>query len=230
MSGGWNRNQMAARAARELSEGDYVNLGIGLPTRVADHVPDGVGVVVHSENGVLGIGPTPAPGSEDPELINAGTELVTVRAGASYVSSSESFAMIRGGHIGVTILGAMQVSELGDLANWVVPGVMVKGIGGAMDLALGARRVIVVMEHVARDGDFKLLKNCSLPLTGRGVVDLVITDLGVLEVGAAGFVLTELAAGVTAEEVIAKTGAPVTVRLADHPAVTASMGCAMEVT
>jgi 3-oxoacid CoA-transferase subunit B len=210
---GWTPEQLARRAAEELRDGDYVNLGIGLPTRVADHVPAGIDVVVHAENGVLGIGPTPSPGREDPDLINAGTQPVTVGPGASYVSSSDSFAMIRGGHIDVTILGAMQVSAGGDLANWIVPGQLVKGIGGAMDLAVGARRVIVMMEHVARDGSPKLVERCTLPLTGRGVVDLVVTTLGVLEIGPRGFVLTELAGGVSVADVLAATGAPVDVAL-----------------
>jgi 3-oxoacid CoA-transferase subunit B len=215
MTLGWSRDQLAGRAARELRDGDYVNLGIGLPTRVADHLPAGIDVVVHSENGVLGIGPSPGPGLEDHDLINAGTELVTVRPGASYASSSDSFVMIRGGHLDVTILGAMQVSAAGDLANWIVPGLAVKGIGGAMDLAVGARRVIVLMDHVARDGSFKLVEHCVLPLTGRRVVDRVITNLGVIDIAAEGFVLTELAPGVAAGDVLARTGAPVAVRLAE---------------
>ncbi|MGD9958371.1 3-oxoacid CoA-transferase subunit B [Nocardioides sp.] len=207
MSRGWTRDQVAARAAKELRDGDYVNLGIGLPTRVADHVGAAIEVVVHSENGVLRIGPSPAPGHEDPELINAGTEFVTVGPGASFVSSSDSFAMIRGGHIDVTILGAMQVSAGGDLANWIVPGQLVKGIGGAMDLAIGARRVIVLMDHVAKDGSFKLVERCSLPLTGRGVVNRVISDLGVIDITPEGFAVTELAPGIDFEEVASKTGA-----------------------
>lgn len=218
MTLGWSREEVAARAARELRDGDYVNLGIGLPTRVADYLPAGVDVVVHSENGVLGIGPSPSPEFADPELINAGTELVTVRPGASYCSSSDSFAMIRGAHIDVTILGAMQVSAAGDLANWIVPRLAVKGIGGAMDLAVGARRVVVLMDHVARDGSFKLVAHCALPLTGYRVVDRVITNLGVIDIAGEGFVLTELARGVTAEEVLARTGAPVAVRLAESAA------------
>jgi 3-oxoacid CoA-transferase subunit B len=212
---GWSPEQLATRAAEELRDGDYVNLGIGLPTRVADHLPAGIDVVVHAENGVLGIGPTPGPGREDPDLIDAGTQPVTVGPGASYVSSSDSFAMIRGGHIDVTILGAMQVSAGGDLANWIVPGQLVKGIGGAMDLVAGARRVVVMMEHVARDGTPKLVARCTLPLTGRQVVDLIVTNLGVLEIGPRGFVLTELADGVAIDDVLDATGGPVELRLED---------------
>ncbi|WP_110239625.1 3-oxoacid CoA-transferase subunit B [Nocardioides gilvus] len=217
MNRGWSREEVAVRAARELRDGYYVNLGIGQPTRVADHVPAGIDVVVHSENGVLGIGPTPSRQLEDPDLINAGTELVTALPGASFVSSSDSFAMIRGGHIDLSILGAMQVSSSGDLANWAVPGVAVKGIGGAMDLAVGARRVIVVMDHLARDGSVKLVESCTLPLTGRGVVDQVITNLGVFDIAQEGFVLTELAPGITVEDVQVSTGAAVTVRFPETP-------------
>ena len=209
MTAGWSREQIAARAARELRDGECVNLGIGLPTRVADHLPPNVDVVVHSENGVLAVGPSPPPGQADPDLVNAGTEPVTVRPGASFVSSSTSFAMIRGGHVDTTILGAMEVSAGGDLANWVVPGRMVRGIGGAMDLVAGAGRVIVVMEHVGKDGSPKLVDRCSLPLTGRAVVDRVITNLGVLDITATGFALVELASGVTVECLVDHTAAPV---------------------